>query len=269
MNRTTIIIIFCLVLLVLVIVISCVLIRKEKPKIPTLIRTKQNAFHLTPSYKDQIYLYELELTPMTSESLVKSIEWDETFMETRLKERTKEMNEKNVKTIPELLACLRKKRDAINVNKPREQTVLALDHKMLERMLGAKAFDQLVVYAGPTSKWKYINLWVNNNGYTTPMHGDISHGFALHLTGKKRWVFANKKHLKDCYATPNFRGHLYCKASDPYNNDLKEIYPDFKKIRYLHTDIKAGEMLNVPVRMLHFVHTLETCCMVSIITYLK
>lgn len=267
MNRKLIIVVFCLTVLVLGIVTCCVLLRKETPDIPTLIRTKKNAFHLIPSYKDQIYLYKLDLPPMTSELLLKSIEWDETFMETRLKERTKEMNEKNVKTVPELISFLRKKRDSVNLKNPREHVVLTLDHKMLKSMLGPKAFDQLVAYAGPPFKWKHINFWVNNKGYTTPMHGDISHGFALHLTGKKRWVFADKKHLKNCYAKSNARGHLYCQASDPYNHTLKDMYPNFKKIKYLHTDINAGEMLNVPVRMLHFVHTLETCCMISIITY--
>lgn len=257
--------------MVVALVLGLVLGIKPKPVgPPSIIETDQPVYGLTPHYHDQLYLYSIKsLGSLDTKTLLKSLRWNSNFLKDRQDVLKGEFQEHYVKSKEELIKKLVNERDELltKLHLPKQHQVFPIDQEMFAQLVGPESFYEILRYIGPSSKWKHINLWVNGSGYTTWMHGDVSHGFALHLTGKKRWVFADKSYLKNCAPRKNSRGHLYCQAKDPYDQTLAKSYPKFSKIQYLHKDIYPGDMINVPIRMLHFVHTIETCCMISIITY--
>ena len=109
-----------------------------------------------------------------------------------------------------------------------------------------------------------MRLWYNSKGYTTPLHGDMTAIGVLHLTGRKRWAFADQHNIKNCYVKPNKRGHLYCGPDNPYNQkELSKTYPKFSRIKFTHVDATGGTMYAFPRKMIHFVHTFEPSFMVS------
>jgi len=272
-SQTIAIITLSLFLLIVVILIiykcskNCKNLRKLKPihtPPPTIHTAVKNLFSLAPSYQDQIYHYNMSFD-LTNEQIMNRLVWDDSFSDELLLEHhhPPPPGMSRSKYIVRVVGPALKAK--IDFKRPRENHVLPIDLKMLEKILGKGNFNSLLASVGPPKRWAMMKLWLNTTGYTTPMHGDVSNVLAIHLTGKKRWVFADRAYLSSCHPQKNQHGNLYCHASNPYDSSFDDIYPGFKDIQYSHTEWSGGDVLAIPNGFLHFVHTIESCFMLSVI----
>lgn len=147
----------------------------------------------------------------------------------------------------------------------RESSVFYADTAMLEELLGKTKLAELKELLAPFKKFFQIKIWLNTPGYTTPLHSDSVRNFVMQLYGRKRWVLISKRHWNDCYPgrINEFKNQFF-KTKNPYNVDIKQ-FPKFKNVKILSVDMQPGELLYVPFKYLHFVHSLDTSIMVSFI----
>lgn len=231
---------------------------------PTIHTVKKHLFSLVPSYRDQIYHYSIPFE-LTNEQIMARLVWNDSFSDKLLLEHHHPPPPEMSRSLYIARVVGPSLKANIDLKKPRENHVLPIDLEMLEKILGKDNFNSLIASVGPPKRWEMMKLWLNTTGYTTPMHGDTSNVLAIHLTGRKRWVFADRAYLSSCHPKRNQHGNLYCHASNPYDSSFDDIYPGFKDIQFRHTEWSGGDVLAIPNRFLHFVHTLEPCFMLSVV----
>ena len=274
-----IIFIVLLVLVIVGVVVWVVLAKEKDPYIwpaPKPVLATQNLHSLDPNN----YWYEFRipgLEHLTNRKVLELLSWDDFSLDSErrlkrelgsiksinspLKDR-EELKDYHERLKTETLAHMDKE---TNTNR-----VFSIDLKRLKLIVGDEGFRLIEKYFGPFDKCHIMRLWLNTKDYTTPLHGDMTAIGVLHLTGRKRWVFADQHNMENCYATPNEKGHLYCAPQNPYaQKALSETYPKFSRIRFTHVDAVPGTMYSFPRKMIHFVHTLEPSFMVSFNFYSK
>lgn len=236
---------------------------------PKPIITTENIHKLDPNnYWYEFYIPGLE--NLTNRFILENLVWDNFSQdsERRLKHDYEILKSFNVKNRQELRVYNERLREDTLKHlhdETRTNRVFSIDLKGLKRILGDVAFSHLNKYFGPFDKCHIMRLWFNSSGYTTPLHGDMTPIGVLHLTGCKRWVFADKHNISNCYAKSNQNGHLYCAPSNPYKQkELSKLYPKFGRIKFTHIDVLPGTLYSFPRKMIHFVHTLKPSFMLSI-----
>lgn len=267
-NTRVVIIVTCILVFIGIIAIVLVVIFSKKKEAilppPELIDGISSLLQSHPSYLDYVYRYHFDVN-LTNSQILKSLTWDDDFCKDYPELLDIEYRDLKTKNLKDILETAQKTFKSMNPDTPRANYVVPMAPKMVQQLLGHDQYEKLIHLIAPPEKWSTCYLWLNTKGYTTPMHGDTSHVVAFHLTGRKRWTLADRKNLSNCYPRPNRRGHLYCHAGNPYDKSLVEIYPKFSKIRYRHVDLLPGDLLVIPPKTLHFVHTFEPSFMVSIV----
>lgn len=104
-------------------------------------------------------------------------------------------------------------------------------------------------------------LWVGPQGTRTPFHHDLTNNFMAQVMGTKRVKLIPACELP--YMYNNF--HCYTPV-DGYEIDYDK-YPLMRNVQVLECDLKAGEILFLPVGCWHYVEGLEASVTVSFINF--
>lgn len=231
---------------------------------PIIYTGKASLLSATPSFETTIYKYKFSLN-LTPQDIFGVLKWDDNFDKAYPHFLRTSYRDLKTDKLEDIIEHAKRTVEAMSLDRPRENSVVPLDPAALRELMGENEYEKFERLVAPPDKWSSCYLWLNTAGYTTPMHGDVSHVLAFHLTGRKRWTLADRRNLENCYPRPNQRGHLYCHAGNPYDSSLVEFYPKFNRIRYTHIDLLPGDLLSIPPKTLHFVHTFEPSFMVSIV----
>ena len=260
-------IVVAIVVFIAIIVVAIVVLWGKKNDVlppPLIIEGKTILASAQPSYTTHVYRYHFNIN-LTNSQILASLSWNEDFGKDYPHLLESEYRDLRTKKLNDVVEYAQQTFQSMNTDKLRSNYTVPMEPAMIKQLLGDVEYGRLIHLIAPPEKWSSCNLWLNTGGYTTPLHGDKAHVIAFHLTGRKRWTLADKGNLPNCYPRPNTRGHFYCHAGNPYDKSLSEIYPNFSRIRYRHVDLFPGDLLVIPPKTLHFVHTFEPSFMVSIV----
>jgi len=252
-------IVFGLILLIWIVVIVCVSKKRSFEDTPSFL-TKCNA---NCKFGSIPWEGHLDLNPVSINDL-KRLSF-ENFSEDSLRRRKSTLKVMNLKTIDDIQKANKKVLEEIDASKPYTTQVIYLDLQCLKDMLGETSLKQLQKLLGPLTKFHLFKLWINTEGYATPLHADNVRNVVLQLSGSKRWVIASRKYEKQCYFShKNKKNNSYYKVKNPYKPDLN-AYPQFKKVKLLYFDMHSGDLLYIPKNYIHFVHSNDCSIMLSFI----
>lgn len=104
-------------------------------------------------------------------------------------------------------------------------------------------------------------MWLGSKGSITPLHKDGSDNFAVHVSGRKRWVIFPPRDAIHLYMRRvSDESDFSVSAIDLRSPDLDK-HPAFASAMPIETVIEAGETLFLPAGWSHYVENLEPSLM--------
>lgn len=115
----------------------------------------------------------------------------------------------------------------------------------------------------PSVKDVYPNLWFGPTGNISPLHYDLAHNFLSQITGRKKAVLYDARDFSNLYPNSCLSGASNLSRVDIEQPDLAR-FPRFPRARRMECELKAGEVLFIPVYWWHQVYTLETSASINV-----
>jgi hypothetical protein len=113
----------------------------------------------------------------------------------------------------------------------------------------------------PTKFMYEVNLWLGSAGCFSPLHYDLADNFLVQISGRKHLTLFSKNDGNFLY--PNLGQELdHCSMVDVRRPDLAR-FPQFRKAQAYSVLLEPGDVIYIPRRWWHAVHSLDTAISVN------
>lgn len=105
------------------------------------------------------------------------------------------------------------------------------------------------------------NLWIGGSGCVSPLHFDLSANFLIQVTGRKRIILFAPHDYQNLYPGKEVNTEHVSEI------DLRDVdhdrFPLFKNAKPIEIVLGPGDLLYLPSRWWHEVHSLDACISVN------
>lgn len=102
-------------------------------------------------------------------------------------------------------------------------------------------------------------IWFGPKGAFKPLHYDLTNNFLVQIYGKKKITLIPSLQVPNLYNDVA----VFSKISDPYVENLIELFPDFSNCNKIEFILNEGEALFIPLGWWHCVESLDVSISVS------
>jgi hypothetical protein len=113
------------------------------------------------------------------------------------------------------------------------------------------------------SGWSRSRFWFAGRGTVTPMHRDLPENLYAQVTGRKRFIFFDRREARNMYSHSILSGVPNESRVDPERPDLKR-FPRFAKATRYEGVVEAGDLLYIPSLWWHHATALETSLSINL-----